>query len=115
MLIITSCVTFVTGLWGIAAKVIDNKKFITVFGGVICALTVILLGFQQIFSALANIDDETITAVCPGAGVEISNDFVPLEGVYQAVLEIDRIQSLASNFMCSDTCPCLANSENIDT
>lgn len=91
MLIITACVTFVTGLWGIATKKIDNKKFIAVFGGVICALTIILLGFQQIFSALANIDDDTMSAVCPGASVEISNDFVPLDGVFESVLEMDRI------------------------
>ena len=70
---------------------------------------VILTGFTFIFYTLSNLDDEMMEAFCPGKPWKLNEEFDLLFTIEDAVYELDYYSDLASNFMCSTTCPCLVN------
>ena len=105
-LIMVSSVSVVVGLWGIATYKVTHRVFISLFGLGVAALTVILIGLAFIFWTLANIDESSLRAVCPGNITKLNPDFDPLDTLTETVNRIDFYSDLASNFMCSPECPC---------
>ena len=119
-LVAVTAVLFVTGFWGIATYKIKNRIFVSIFGLATAAMAVILSACGAIFSALANLSDEQMNAVCPGTAATTGEEessalviasFEPLVEVEEAVKEIDSLNDLSSYYMCSPICPCLKPSE----
>ena len=114
-LVAVTAVLFVAGFWGIATYKIRNRVFVSIFGLGTSALVVILAATGTIFSALANLSDEEMNAVCPalveaGKSAKIES-FEPLVEIEKAMNEIDDLNVLSSYYMCSPICPCLMPSE----
>ena len=109
-LIMTTCVTFVVGLWGIGTYKVTHRLFIATYGLGVGSLTVILTGFTFIFWTLSNLDNEMMEAFCPGKPWKLNEEFDLLYSIEDAVYELDYYSDLASSFMCSPICPCAEQS-----
>ena len=116
-LIAVTAILFVTSFWGIATYKIRNRIFVSILGLATAAMAIMLSATGAIFSALANLSDAEMNAVCPalviaGEAAAISS-FGPLDEVEQAMKQIDQLNGLSSYYMCSPTCPCLMPSQTI--
>ena len=107
-LIIMAALAFVTGLWGIGTYRIRNRIFVAIFGGAAIAIAVVAGGLAAILNSLTNLDSETMNSICPGQTAK-NGSFEPIEDVKASITEIDRLNAIATFYMCSPVCPCLAS------
>ena len=106
-IMIVALVVIVTGLWGVAAYKVKQKLFIITYGLAVAALTAIMTGFEQVFDSLANMSDDQMKMICPGADSELKLNESLLIDLESSVVAYDGLNDVAKYFMCSPTCPCL--------
>ena len=69
LVIMTSCVSIVVALWGVATFKVTHRVFTTIYGLGVSALTIILTWFTFIFWTFANLDISSMYGPCPGSRI----------------------------------------------
>ena len=111
----TSCITFVTGLWGITSFRVKNKFFIAAFGGLVAFLVIVHAGCAAIFDALSSVDESELQVVCPDYLDEASfYSFAKFQEAKEFITNVDSSNDLSNFYMCSSVCPCKEPSDLAD-